>query len=174
MKKIRLILISCIVMLLGTGCGESAYKQGVEALKNKEYDLAVEYFQRSIEKEKHLADSYRGLGISYWETGKYEEASKALKRAIEMGTKKNGTLYNLMGCAYLRSEQYEKAEEMFALALEDSTCSSELVKEIERNRIVVCEKLGKLDEAKEYLSEYVEKYPEESEALKEQEFLETR
>lgn len=174
MKKINyLLMIACMILFL-TGCGKNVYETGVEALQSGNYEDAIQCFEKSLEKGKNTADSYRGLGIALWETQKYEEAAKALDSALETGTSKDGTIYNMLGCCYLQTKEYEKAQKMFEKALEDTNCSEEMVKEIEFNQIVALEKLEKTDEAKSLLGEYVEKYPDDERAAKEKEFLETR
>ena len=54
------------------GCGQNVYKKGVESLENKDYAAAQENFQKAVEDKKNVADSYRGLGIAYYEQEKYK------------------------------------------------------------------------------------------------------
>jgi TolA-binding protein len=58
--------------------------------------------------------------------------------------------------------------------LEDENNSAELTQEIQYNIIVVYEQMDDLKSAKVKLQDYVEAYPDDAEAQKELEFLETR
>ena len=59
-----------------------------------------------------------------------------------------------------------------ALAREDN--SEKMTKEMRFNMIVAYEKMGDLESAKVLLKEYLEDYPDDEDAKKEIEFLETR
>ena len=64
------------------GCGQNVYKKGVESLENKDYAAAQENFQKAVEDKKNVADSYRGLGIAYYEQEKYKDALAAFENAV--------------------------------------------------------------------------------------------
>ena len=53
------------------GGGQIVYKKGVESLENKDYAAAQENFRKAVEDKKNVADSYRGLGIAYYEQENY-------------------------------------------------------------------------------------------------------
>ncbi len=82
----------------------------------KKYDKVIEFAPGFIEKvtEKRVAEVARIIGESYTETGKYAEAIPYLEKYMQMAnyiTKedKYQTAY-----AYYKSQQYEKAADMFA------------------------------------------------------------
>ena len=50
--------------------------------KNKDYAAAQENFQKAVEDKKNVADSYRGLGIAYYEQEKYKDALAAFENAV--------------------------------------------------------------------------------------------
>ena len=63
-KRIVPLILACMML---AGCGQNVYKKGVESLENKDYKAAQENFQKAVEDKKNVADSYRGLGIAYYE-----------------------------------------------------------------------------------------------------------
>lgn len=174
MKKINTILILMISCVMLTGCGSNPYKMGIKNLENGEYSKAAECFEKAVEKEKNLADSYRGLGISLWEQGAYEEAISAFENALSEGTKENATIYSLLGNCSMKTEKYDKAVEYYEKALTMKDIDEELQQETEYNLIAAYEYAGEIDKAKEHVSNYLEKYPDDEAVLREAEFLETR
>lgn len=175
MKKVlRVFPVVLLLMVLLTGCGKNPYKEGMEQLEAGQYKEAEASFEKAVEKEKNLADSCRGLGISRFEQKDYEGAKKAFDQAVKEGTNKTGTLYNLLGSCELELGNYEEALSCYEKGLAVKGNSKELRREMEFNVIVACEGMEDWEQAKEKLEEYIAKYPEDEEAEKEAEFLETR
>lgn len=174
MRKIRAVLAVVLMSLLLCGCGANPYEEGMEQLENGKYKEAAESFEKAVEKGKNKADSYRGLGIALWEQEDYEGARSAFELALKEGSKKTGTIYNLLGTGEMKLENYAEALEYYEKGLKAEGNSKELAQEMEYNSIVACEKLEDWENARAKLSEYVEKYPEDAEASKEADFLETR
>lgn len=172
MKKGILILAFCMLISF-TGCG-SLVDKGADLLAEEKYGEAQEVFQEAIEKEKNLSEAYRGLGIAYMEQSEYEKALWAFEKALGEGTKETAVLDNLMGICGLRSEQYQKAADFFEKAAVGSELNEELSREIIWNLVVSYEGQGDYQKAKEKLEQYLEAYPEDEKALKEQEFLKTQ
>ena len=174
MRNRRLITLILLLTVVLTGCGGNPYKAGIKYLEDGEYSKAATEFQSAIEEEKHLADSYRGLGIALWEEKDYAGAYEAFENAISEGTEKNVTICSLLGNCAMRIEKYEKAAEYYenALAMED--ISEELAKETQYNLIAAYEYAGDVEKAKETVNAYIEKYPEDESAVREAGFLETR
>ena len=92
MGKIGRWLSVFLFPLLLTGCMADPYADGIEALENGQYEEAAGQFKEAVKKDENKADSYRGLGIALWETKDYEGAKEALKKALEEGSKKTGTI----------------------------------------------------------------------------------
>lgn len=174
MKRIRRVMMVLFVSVLLTGCIGNPYKAGIKNLEDGEYTKAVEEFETAIEKDKNLADSYRGLGIALWEQEKYADAYTAFENAITEGTEKTATIYSFLGNCAMQMEKYEKAAEHYELALSMEDISAELEKETEYNLIAAYEYAGNIDMAKEKAAAYMEKYPDDESVIREAEFLETR
>lgn len=174
MRYIKRILPILLISMILTGCGKNIYKEAVQNLQDGKYDVAVEQFEKSVEKEKNVGDSYRGIGIAYWEQEKYEEAAAAFENALQNEAKETGTIYNLLGACEMKLENYEKAVEYYEKGCAQADSTDEMIREMKFNIIVSFEKLKDWESAKQKLAEYVESYPEDEAAQKEAEFLETR
>jgi len=169
----RCLILVCVCILL-TGCMANPYRTGIKSLEDGEYSKAVEEFTEAVDKEKNLADSYRGLGIALWEEKEYVRAYEAFEHALEQGTEKTATIYGLMGNCAMQAEKYEEAVNCYETGLAMTDMSDELKKEMEYNLIAAYEYSGDIEKAKESLLAYIEKYPDDESAKREAEFLETR
>lgn len=174
MKKLHLYISVLLMSFMLTGCIVNPYESGMEALESGQYEEAAGQFKEAIEKEQNKADSYRGLGIALWETKDYEGAKKALENALAQGSKKTGTVYNLLGSCELQAGNMKEAVAYFEEGLKLEGNDDELIQSMRYNCIFAYEKLGDMETAKNLLTEYVADYPEDEAALKEEQFLETR
>jgi len=156
------------------GCGKQEYKEAVEHLEKEEYEEAIEQFEASVEKEKNVADSYRGIGIAKYQTGDFEGAVSAFENALENGSEATGTIYNFLGACKMELGDYAGAIADYEQALSYEDTTGEMAQEMKFNIIAAYEKLDDWESAKARLSEYVQEYPEDAQAAKEAEFLETR
>lgn len=174
MKKLHLYITALLMAVMLTGCIANPYKSGMEALESGQYEEAAKQFEEAVKKEQNKADSYRGLGVSLWETKDYEGAKEALENALKEGSKKTGTVYNLLGSCELEAGNMEEAIAYFEEGLKIEGNDDELTQAMRFNCIYAYEKLGDMETAKNLLTEYVKDYPEDEEAVKEAQFLETR
>ncbi len=173
MKSFRKVFSCLILCLLLSGCA-SGYRNGVKELEDGEYEAAVEDFTKEIEEERNVADSYRGIGLSYWEQGDYARAAEAFDEALKAGTEETATIYGLLGDCRYSTGDYEAAISAYEKGLELGDGSEELNQNMAFNIIASYEKLGDFESAKEQLTAYTEQYPDDEEARKEAEFLETQ
>lgn len=162
--------MSCILL---TGC-TNVMQEGSVLLEQQKYTEAQAKFQESIDKNRDLAESYRGLGICYWEQQDYERAADAFGRALENGTKKTATIYNLLGICELKMENPEKAIYYFENGQELPDGEEELLREMAFNTVVAYEQVGDFVTAREKLETYVAANPDDERAVKELEFLNTQ
>lgn len=173
MEIIKIPVLMIVVSML-SGCGVNIIEEGATYLEEQKYEEALEAFEKSVEKDKDLGEAYRGMGIAYYELEEYEEALSVFEKALENDVEETGTLYNLIGICNMKLENYEQAYENFEMGISMNDSSEELLKEMEYNQIFICEKIGDWETAKQKAQEYVAKYPDDAEVLKEAEFLETR
>lgn len=177
-KKSIAVLMICGVLL--TGCSNPV-ESGTELLEQKEYTQAVDAFDEAIEKwdgkEKYadaVAEAYRGKGIAYFEQKDYNSAKEAFLKALDEGTKQTGTIYNFLGICEMNLNNPTDAISYFQQGITCEGSSAELIQEMEFNQISAYEQLKDWENAKTKMAEYIARYPDDSEAAKEAEFLETR
>src|SRR4029077_7212592 len=74
-------------------------KEGIEAAKNKQWDKAIDLFQKAVKAEPKEANNHNNLGLAYKGAGKLDEAIKAFSDAIE-AEPNNASAYLNRGVAY--------------------------------------------------------------------------
>lgn len=175
MKKIAVWISVLLLSLCFSGCEPvNPSEEGVEYLKNGQYEEAVEQFEKAVADEVNVGDAYRGIGIARWEQEDYEEAKEAFLKAVEAGAKSTGTLYNFIGSCEMRLNNPSSALNYFRLGIAQEGNSAQLVQEMKYNMIVTYEQLKDWESAKVELRDYLASYPEDAAAQKELQFLETR
>jgi tetratricopeptide (TPR) repeat protein len=83
-------------------------KEGIEAAKNKQWDKAIDLFQKAVKADPKEANNHNNLGLAYKGAGKMDEALKAFSDAIEVEPK-NSAGYVNRGVVYTSQKNYEKA-----------------------------------------------------------------
>lgn len=88
MRMKRLAAVLCAAQLalrILSGCGSDSahlYENGMTALEQGSYAEAAEFFTEGIQARSRLAENWRGLGIAWYEQGKYEQAEEAFSFAL--------------------------------------------------------------------------------------------
>ena len=93
------------------------------------------------------------------------------QKALNAGTEKTGTLYNLLASCEMQLGDYQSALNHYNLGLQSEGNSAELTQEMEFNQIAAYEKLYDWESAKAKIEEYIAKYPDDEAAKKEAEFF---
>lgn len=161
------------------------------------------YLEEALDIEPGNAEEYYQTGRIYYYLGDYERAGKALETSAGKGYAMAriylGKVYLAMGESQEARETYEqclKEEELAAEAYnglaycaaseEDYEAALSYIREglgqadqeeeqaLLFNQIVVYEKMTDYDSAREKVSEYLELYPADENAIRESYFLETR
>ena len=171
-----MILLCLFLYLCLTVWKGNPSEEGIEYLKNGQYEEAIEQFGQAVEEEINVADAYRGIGLACWEQEDYEGARDAFQKALEQKTEQpfTGTIYNLLGICEMKLNNPASAKDYFQLGIGLKGNSAELDREMKYNLIVAFEQTGDWESAKAKLAEYTAEYPNDANALKEQQFLETR
>lgn len=176
-KRAAAVIAALAVGILLAGCTD-AVKDGTEALKAKDYDTAASEFQTAAgqDDKKTAAEGYRGLGIVYYETGKYDKALDAFRKALDGGAEKTAELCNLMGISAMQTGDYDKGLKYIqsGLDLADDSSDDSLIREMKFNEIICYEHQSDWEKARKKTDEYLKKYPDDKAAQKEAEFLKTR
>lgn len=174
MRYIRRLLPVMLLSIFLTGCAENVYREGVESLQAGDYDAAIEQLTQAIDKERNVGDSYRGIGIAYWEKGDYSSAVQAFESALENDAEETGTIYNLLGACKMQLEDYQGAIEYYEKGATEEDSTEDMIREMRFNVIVSYEKMKDWDTARVKLDEYIQAYPDDEQAQKEIDFLKTR
>ncbi len=97
--------------------GEFFQARALSALKNHQFNEAVDFYERSL-REGCASDAvYANLGLAYRKLGRLSEAEKAICRALEINSRNREALNNL-GHLYYDTKEYPKALEAFRKTLE--------------------------------------------------------
>lgn len=148
----------------------STYELGIFNYYLGDYTQARNYFEESSETKKtedgiiYLGKTYEALDDSDYAVALYEEYTSNNKTAA--------MVYNELGLLKAERKDYEGALIAFeaGVAGEGTSCRRPLL----YNRIVANEYLGDFSKAKSLMKEYIELYPDDKSALRENVFLKTR
>jgi len=91
-----------------------ALAQLEEAKRN--WDKAIEYYQKALSVDDKYADAYEGLGGVYYEKGEYALEVSNYEKAALIDPKNHDYLHYL-GTAYEDIGEYDKADKEYSLAL---------------------------------------------------------
>lgn len=173
-RHVSFIAIFMLLCLALTGCGSKAIEEGTTYLEDGNYKKAVTKFKEAVDKGQDTGEAYRGIGMAKWELGEYEAALSAFQSALDNGAEKTAALYNFLGSCELKLDNPKEALNYYNLGQECDDASKELMQEMKYNEIVEYEELGKWENARTKLKEYVKDYPDDERGTKEAEFLETQ
>ncbi len=97
----RAFLFSVIVVVAGVlGCSSgldakgTAYVKGRELFLKKDYDSAIEQFNKVIEMDEKFVEAYKIRGNCYLALKKNDEAVKDFSKAIELNPDNRGAYLN--------------------------------------------------------------------------------
>ncbi|MBW7957400.1 MAG: tetratricopeptide repeat protein [Deltaproteobacteria bacterium] len=71
------------------------FEKGVQHLLKKEYDLAIKEYETVLQYNPKSAETYNNLGFAYFDTGEFEKASEAQKKAVEIKPDMANAYYGL-------------------------------------------------------------------------------
>jgi tetratricopeptide (TPR) repeat protein len=119
---VLLWMMASLVLAAGGGDGwdsdawsskSKEFRAGYEAIEQKDYRKAVEWFTRAAAADPMDADAANFLGYAHRKLGRYEEAIKFYGRALELNPKHRGAL-EYLGEAYLELKDLAMAKEQLA------------------------------------------------------------
>jgi tetratricopeptide (TPR) repeat protein len=111
------------------------------------------------------------LGQTYEKLGDMNYATVVYQTYLENNTP-NAALYNSLGICLMNQGKYDDAAEAFQNGIDIG--ASDYLQELKFNQIVANEYLGDFDKAKSLIKDYVQSYPDDSDAKREYEFLLSR
>lgn len=151
------------------GDGEDYYQRGRVYYYLGDYENAEKDLERATEKDYPMAQIY--LGKVYLTTGDAEKARETYEQCLDAADLK-AEAYNGLAYCSIQEEDYESALSYVQEGLkeEDSDEQPALL----FNEIIIYEKMADYDSAKEKINEYLELYPGDINAVRENYLLETR
>lgn len=168
------VAIMVCILILVIFIFESPIKKGTECLEAGNYAQAIEEFTNGLSDIDYIAESYKGIGIAYYEMGQYKDAVDNLENAIQKGQTSLGTTYYLLGISYMEIGDYENALKNISEALTKTDNSEELVQELRYNEVLCMELTSDWDGAKAKATSYLQSYPDDVNMQEEYKFLSTR
>lgn len=80
-KILGLFFIACMFFIVS--CGDSYFEKAVSYQNDGEYEKAIDFYNRAIDKNDHIADSEKNVGDIYFLHDQYEYAFSCYERAME-------------------------------------------------------------------------------------------
>ena len=155
--------------VLDTAKQLDAYDSGRIYYYLGEYQKA--YLALEEAKDKGGADSYLYLGRAYEATGDYNYASSVYSNYLSKQGP-NAEIYNQLGLCEMSKKEYQKALEAFQAGKQME--GNSLMQTLSFNEIVAYEYLEEYQQAAILLNTYLQNYPDDQTAIREQQFLSTR
>ncbi|MDR2552092.1 MAG: tetratricopeptide repeat protein [Treponema sp.] len=103
----------CAAMSIKADDFEVNYSLGTLEFQRKNYEKAIQHFQRARIKDPEHAPTLRGLGHSLFKTKKYKDALSFIRKAIDLAPDDKESLYTLAEC-YYEANQTEQAQKIFS------------------------------------------------------------
>lgn len=134
--------------------GGSLNQMGLYFYSRENYDNAIDYYGKALERESNNIDYLYNIAMAY---EKKEEVNKALQYYLEAEKIQNSDdLQNRIGLMYYRQNEHEKAIKYFSNASELNKLNPVYLENIaSSNRL-----LGKTDLAEKYLEEAIKVKPD--------------
>ncbi len=182
-RKIIIEIVTIIVLLLAIVGGVKGVtyllqpkpmEEALEYFEAGSYISAIEQFELAIADEDSLGEAYIGLALCYWELGEYENMEVAFDNAYANGATMTGSSRNMLASVALQNEDYEAALAYIQAGLACEGNSDEVIQELMKNEITCYEAMADWEAAEVKLEVYLATYPDDADAVKEAEFLETR
>ena len=99
-------------LTINSGDFEANYHLGSLEFQRKNYEKAIQHFQRARVRDPEHAPTLRGLGHSLFKTKKYKEALAFIRKAIDLAPDDKESLYTLAEC-YFEANHTEQALKIF-------------------------------------------------------------
>lgn len=162
--------ISYINLALSNISKPSEYELGIFNYYIEDYTQARNHLEASKE-SKNTAEGVVYLGKTYVALGDTPYAISLCEAFINAHPEAPSVL-NELGIMYAKESEYERALECFEKGLELNAGTDRQY--LMFNRIVALERTGQFTKAKEFMKEYVEMYPMDEKAERENIFLSSR
>jgi tetratricopeptide (TPR) repeat protein len=120
-KKLVLVLflftLSYVTPVLADS--QQAFKDGVEAFRNKQYQDAADAFERAWREGLETTALYYNLGASYYKLGRYDDALRVFEKVAQDKNMRPLAFYN-MGLIAQQQSDYDLARRRFRQVLQET------------------------------------------------------
>jgi tetratricopeptide (TPR) repeat protein len=180
------LVVDAYAQMQEAGFGEEGKAYVQEFLETNDKKLSngqkgkLYYYLEDYENARICLDTYVNgndadmaliLGQTYEKLGDMNYATVVYQTFLENNAP-TAALYNSLGICYINQEKYSEAAEAFQNGIDLG--SSDYLQELKFNQIVANEYLGDFQTAKSLMQDYIQSYPDDSNAKKEYEFLVSR
>ncbi len=100
-----------IMSIFSCSTGKMAIKKGNKRLKYGEYEYSIEYYNKAIAKNYHIAEANFKIGEAYRLSNRIAEAQPFYNKAIELGYE-NEAVHYYYGLALKNNTKYEQAKQV--------------------------------------------------------------
>lgn len=135
-----------------------------------DYDLALTELEKSYKNGFNEADYY--IGEVYRNKKDYTKAVYYYEEYINSGKVNRSNVYNQAAVCLFKVDDYKKAIKYLELGIKYNDAGT--IQTLKKNEIIAYENLGDFNKADEKLKDYLGSYPEDKDAIREAEFIETR
>jgi len=102
---------------------QQSINKGNEALKNKNYKIAMNSYREALEIQPEMEGAYIGLGVSYSKMGAHDKAISIFKKLLRKNPENPYALYYNMAEVYENSGKIEKAVKYYTKSAETAPIS---------------------------------------------------
>ncbi len=135
-----------------------------------DYDTALAEFSDGY--ANGFQEAYYYIGEIYRVKKDYPKAIYYYETYMDTGKPVSSEVYNQIGSCLIKTGQYEEALNYLEQGIAYGQAAT--IRTLKRNEIVAYEKLGRFEEAAAKLADYISRYPEDEDAVRESKFIETR
>ncbi len=97
---------------------EFRYKAGLTLFIQKQYQQALEEFNKALENDPDSYEAHNGKGMTYLAIGMIDRAEDEFKKALELKKDYTDAMYNL-GYLYIIKKRYKDASKLFERIIKD-------------------------------------------------------
>lgn len=112
MKRFLFISVFTLSLISSESFSQSIYREGLEALENKNYKYALDLFQTYLQAHRDSVECYFQIGNAYFGMGQYTHAMTYYDTAKTKGFDDRSLYYNI-GLIHLMNNEHTKALESF-------------------------------------------------------------
>ncbi|PRY84980.1 tetratricopeptide repeat protein [Mongoliibacter ruber] len=108
MKKQLTGLFAILILISCSPSEEELFDEGVRKMESSEYQNAIEYFDRVLDKNPENTSAHNAKGVALYQQDKYDEAIAAFTASIALDDTSYKPFFN-RGNAYLEKKEFKNA-----------------------------------------------------------------